>query len=204
MIRYALLLCAGLLAALCFACVQAPVRPFATGPTCRADGSLFLIHLTFVQNSWNPNPMNPVDPPPQGIATPIANTTFAAALLNSFQLAPTVFQDRLCGLGTIFVNGSACNSLSNCLLSSWGYRASRTGTTHIAISAGLWGLTCLDGPTYAYHCFESDLLAALLNWPAAPAPPRYAPANPAADTFDMTILAALAHEVGHVHWYEVM
>jgi hypothetical protein len=89
-------------------------------------------------------------------------------------------------------------------LNSWGYRAWKSRTTHIAISAALWGRTCPDGSAYAYHCFESDLLAGLLKWPAAPPPPRYAAANPAADTFDMTILAALAHEVGHVHWYEVM
>jgi hypothetical protein len=148
--------------------------------------------------------MNPALPPPQGLGTSIANTAFAAAVLNAFKLAPAIFQTRLCGLGSIFVNGPACGDLGSCMPNSWGYRAARDSTTHIAISAGLWGLACPDGSAYAYHCFESDLLATLLHWPQSPAPPRYANANAAADNLDMTILAALAHEVGHVHWYEAM
>jgi hypothetical protein len=167
--------------------------------------------VSFIQNGWNPDPMNPADPPPQGIAvTPIANTGFAAALLNAFQLAPPAFQAHLCGLNSIYVNGTPCTDAGNCMLSSWGYRAAKSNTSHIAISAGLWNQSCSDGTQqnpYPYHCFESDLLGALLNWSASggtPPPPRYASANREADTFDMVILAALAHEVGHVRWYQLM
>lgn len=236
MLRSALILSAGLLAALCFACVAvvappppppppAPVAsgavrmvgPAATGPTCRSGDPLFINHVVVLQNGWNPDPMNPADPPPLGVGTSVANTVFAAALLNAFQLAPPNFQDRLCKLNTIFINGPACVDLASCMLNSWGYRAIRDGSTHIAISAGLWGLSCADSTEanpYPYHCFESDLLAGLLkqlNWDpmaGAPSPPRYAaptaPVMSGGDAFDMTILAALAHEVGHVRWYEVM
>lgn len=236
MLRSALILSAGLLAALCFACVavappspppplavappppaaSAPIRmvgPPAAGPTCSYGDPLFLNHVVFLQNGWSPDPTNPTAPPLPGIGTSVANTVFAAALLNAFQLAPPAFQDRLCKLSTIFINGPTCADLGSCMLNSWGYRASSDLSTHIAISAGLWGLSCPDGTAsnpYPYHCFESDLLAGLLkrlNWDpsnGAPPPPRYAAANPQADTFDMTILAALAHEVGHVRWFEVM
>jgi hypothetical protein len=189
------------------------IGPLATGPVCRNDNSLFLNHVVFVQNGWSPNPMNPADAPPLGLGMPIANTAFAPALINAFQLSSPVFQDRLCALNTIFINGTACTDLGNCMLSSWGYRAARDRSTHIAISAGLWSQTCPDGTEsnpYPYHCFESDLLAGLLTglgWNpsgGAPPPPRYTGANPEADTFDMTILAALAHEVGHVRWYEAI
>jgi hypothetical protein len=187
------------------------VAPLATGPVCPNDNSLFLDHVKFVQNGWNPDPMNPAGPPPQLPTGPVANTGFASLLISAFQLAPPAFQIRLCKLDSIFVNGAPCNDFGSCMASSWGYRASVDKSTHIAISAGLWGLTCPEGiqaNPYPYHCFESDLLKALLDqlaWSSsggAP-PPQYA-ANPDADSTGMTILAALAHEVGHVRWYELM
>jgi hypothetical protein len=69
---------------------------------------------------------------------------------------------------------------------------------------------------YAYHQFESDILKELLqwnpNWGSPPAPAYLAPPknphnpgiNPEADNFDMTVLAALSHELGHVLWYRML
>jgi hypothetical protein len=219
MIRTALLLCAGLLAAACFACVVGPqppvvargpgpgtpgVGPLAiTGPTC-PDGSLFFKNVQYVQGGWDPDPQNPADPPPVN-GSQIGSTPFAPALQNAFLLAPADFQARLCSLtATIYVNGTACSDLGNCMQHSWGYRGVQTGHTYIGISAGLWSQACPDGSLpYAYHCFETELLDSLLGWTG----PQYLTPNPPdlpGDTFDTTILAALAHEVGHVRWYQVM
>jgi hypothetical protein len=129
---------------------------------------------------------------------------YAAALQNAFALAPGEFQNRLCDLTAIFINGpESCNTIA-CLGSSWGYRSFRTGQEYVAISAGLWNLGCPDGSAYAYHCFETDLLNTTVNWRGVNSfPPQYSKANPEADNFDMTVLAALAHEVGHVRWYDI-
>jgi hypothetical protein len=211
MIRYALLLCAGLLAAACFACAQQqqavfpPPPPTRLSATCRIDGKPFLNRVLFVQNGWRPAAIPPDDPPP-GLGTSIdAHPNFAQNLENAFALASADFQDRLCGLKAIYVNGpSGCPTLGSCIGASWGYRAWKTRNKYVALSAGLWDLRCSSGP-YLYHCFESDLLNLALDGKIAdPSPPQYDPANREADNFDMTVLAALAHEVAHVVWYEAM
>jgi hypothetical protein len=224
MIRSALLLCAGLLAALCFACVAVAPPPPPPPPvalptfvpltkeghpapatTCNSD--LFISNVQLVPNGYDPSG-HPGDPPLPQIGTPInPNSAYAQNLRNAFQLAPTSVKTQLCSLTAVYVNGPAtCNSLASCASSSWGYRAFKADATYVAISSGLWNLACPDGSPYVYHCFESDLLANLLGWNTSnpPAPQYAAPSDPSPDTFDMTILAVLAHELGHVYWYEVM
>jgi hypothetical protein len=222
MIRNAFLLCAGIIAAACFACAPAPTSapaPPPGGPTLGGtgsagsatcpDGSAFLAHVKFVVNGYDAS-SNYQSPPPQGIGMAIdANSTYAQALQNAFLLAPHAFQDRLCGLSGIYVNGpTACSKLAACIRNSWGFRVwlnPKTYGNYIAISAGLWNLTCPNGSTYVYHCFETDLLNAVLGSdPTGILSPRHPAANAEADNFDMTILAALAHEVGHVQWYQMM
>jgi hypothetical protein len=165
-----------------------------------------------VQDGYTPSVK--LSAPPSKLGTPIdPNSNYGQNLQNAFLLAPPSFQDRLCGLkGSslkgIYVNGPAnCTSFDDCFGNSWGYRVWPSQETYIAISAGLWNGTCLDGSSpYGYHCYETDVLNAVLGWPNPPTtnppPPQYSSANP--DTFDMVILAALAHEVGHVRWFEVM
>ena len=216
MIRSAILICAGIIVAACFACVPAPPSPMATSgsrplpvtsPTC-PDGSAFLSHVQLVLGGYDPS-SNYGNPPPAGIGTPIdASSTYAPALADAFQLAPTAFQSRLCGLTAIYINGPAnCGSLAACDSNSWGYRPGSAPTqAYVAISAALWNLTCPNskGP-YLFSCFEGDLFDAALNLPASNTQaPRHGHANSDADNFYMTILAALAHEVGHVRWYQVM
>jgi len=211
MIRSAIVPCAVILTTACFGCAQGPSPVKTFSATCSADGSNFLGHVQFVANGFTPDVY--LDPPPSGTGTPIANTTYAQALQNAFLLAPQSFQNTLCGLSTIYVNGpTTCSNLGDCISNSWGYRAWPSQQTYIAISASLWNLSCpgaSPGSPYLYHCFETDLLNAVLGWPNppppnTPPPPGYSGANPEADNFDVTILAALAHEVGHARWFQVM
>ena len=212
MIRSVFPLYAGIIAAACFACVQAPPPPGGSSPvkalsvTC-SDGSAFLDHVKFVQNGFTPSVK--LSAPPSGTGASIAGTIYTQALQNAFLLAPPSFQNRLCGLTGIYVNGPAnCTSFDDCFGNSWGYRVWPSQETYVAISAGLWNGTCLDGSSpYGYHCYETDVLNTVLGWPTPPInppPPQYRSANTPADNLDMTILAALAHEVGHVRWYQVM
>jgi hypothetical protein len=213
-IRSFLILAAGILAVACSACVQAPPPPpiagYVAGATCATDvpPQPFLTHVKFLSSTYDPS--NNYSSAPTGInPAPIdpATSRYATALQNAFLLAPPSFQLRLCGLTGIYVNGpDTCND-TDCFNASWGYRA-KDGSTYVAITAGLWNLQCPDGSSpYIYHCFETDLLKTTVNWDLKKfnnfTPPQYGSAK-AADNFDMTILAALAHEVGHVRWYEVL
>src|SRR5437764_987659 len=214
MIRSTLLLCAVLLAVACSACAPVPVSSpppppggYLAAATCGIGGQPFLQKVQFLPSGYDAS-RGYYSPLPAGAnPTPIdPNSKYAAALQNAFVLAPPAFQNRLCELTGIYVNGpDPCTT--DCFRNgSWGYRAS-DGSTYVAITAGLWNLRCPDGSLpYAYHCFETDLLNQTIGWPPHPPVPlpQYISANQDADTFDMTILAALAHEVGHVRWYEVL
>jgi hypothetical protein len=206
MIRSAFLSCALILAAVCFACAPGVPPPIKTAvATCSVGKPTFLDHVAFIQNGYTPN-VN-LDPPPNNIGTPIdPNSNYGQSLQNAFNLAPQSFQFRLCSLNGIYVNGPvSCSASADCMSNSWGYRVwhpDRPNETYIAISAGLWNLKCPDGSLYVYHCFETDLLSAVAG--TNPQTFQYSSANAGADNFDMTILAALAHEVGHVQWYQAI
>jgi hypothetical protein len=216
MIRYAYLLCAIIVIGACFACAPLPPAPpiQPTTASCSVGDPNFLNHVLFVQNGLplpSSNPNNPPAPPQPANATPVVGTPYAQALQNAFQLAPQAFRDRLCGLTGIYVNGPAiCSSLSDCIENSWGFRVWQNfplmPQTYVAITAGLWNLSCpgaSPGSAYIYHCFETNLLNKVAGTDASQYF-QYGSANTPADNFDMTILAALAHEVAHAQWYRVM
>jgi hypothetical protein len=204
MIRSALLLC-GVIVAACWGCAPpaVPASLRATSATCITDPKMFLTHVQFIRNGYTPTVR--LSAPPQNIGTAIdPNSSYGQNLQNAFLLAPETFRKSLCGLTGIYVNGPVdCTGFSDCISNSWGYRVWPTKQTYVVISAGLWNQKCPDGSAYVLHCFESDLLNTVLGWTGSN-PPQYISANAAADDLDMTILAALAHEVGHVQWYQVM
>jgi hypothetical protein len=211
MVRSAFLICVGIIAVACFACAPAPPGPPTQTTAATCDTPTFLGHVKFVPNGFPPPSTDPNTPPslPPGTVTSIG-MPYAQTLQNAFQLAPPRFQTTLCGLTAIYVNGpTTCSKLADCIGNSWGFRVwhpyPQPPETYIAISAGLWNRTCPDGSSYVYHCFETELLNAVFGWdPLNSYAPKHGPANPEADNFDMTILAALAHEVGHVRWYQVI
>ena len=103
---------------------------------------------------------------------------------------------------------------------SWGLRLFSSGTDfgrrYIALSLGLWNnksgslWSCQGSRTVCappFTTYQTALIRTLLsrlepnavNWPNAQLP-QYVSASP--DTAVVTVLAALAHEFGHVHWYD--
>jgi len=133
-------------------------------------------------------------PPPAG--APVGQP-FAADLNDAFAIAPPAFQVRLCGLDGVYIDQTACNSDAECLGRAWGFRQ-RNPTSgqgrYIGIPAALWN----GRPVYSE--LAERILHALIPLNSA----HYSRANPGADTFAMTVLAALAHEYGHVRWYDVI
>jgi len=217
MIRSALLLCAALLAAACFACAQAIV-PIGQAPpppplavACNAnDASSFVPSKVFVLDTrfgFNPYP-GFGDPPALLGASPAPST--ADDLTQAFGTAPLFFRAQLCALDGVFVDPTPCAGPDQCSTRSWGYRDPRTGKMYIGLSANtLWPSGAHAPLLMKYETdllnWELSTLNGGLSWGAAGSPyfsSHYGLGDPA-NTSAMTVLAALAHELGHVRWYQV-
>lgn len=216
MLRSALLLCAGLLAAACFACAPAGFPNAAVVPppppvACNvADPTSFVPSKVAVLDTrapWNPYP-GFGDPPILPGAVPTANT--ADDLTQAFTIAPPFFRQHLCDLEGVFVDPTICSGLDGCSGRSWGYRDPSTGKMYIGASANI--LWPGGGHAPVLTQYETNLvnwqlsrLDGGLTWGSGGTPyfsSRYGISDPA-NTSAMTVLAALAHEVGHVRWYQV-
>jgi hypothetical protein len=151
-----------------------------------------------------------------------------ADLAEAFIIAPPFFVQQLCHLDGIFINTNHCTTFLNnqggpvcagastqqITEDSWGYREGPwqfapgsppppgTPAAHygryIALSAGPWNQANQHAPSYSNYA--QTLLQQLLPW-ADTSPPSYS-TNTAADTSAMAVLASLAHEFGHVLWYD--
>src|SRR5262245_8241071 len=207
MIRTASVICAAILVTLCFACVQptSTVRQKAIPSICTSqgivDGRTFVSTQKIQYLYGNPNPAAVGS----SYSSPVGQTgqigsPFDYYVILAFDNAPDFFKGDLCSLDRVFINLNTCSG-SNCLDRAWGYRerpAQKAGGPYgryIAISGGLWG----GGSwTQTYHDFETAVLQRLLGWNA----PWFDSAAP--DDFATIVLAALAHEMGHVRWYDTL
>jgi hypothetical protein len=214
MIRALFRLFAGSIIAACVACMPVPPAPMASGAqpvvgSAAAQSCLgtFLSNVRVLSDSFAPQ-AGAIPP----IGTPLSqNPSFTAGLTGAFNAASPAFQQLLCSLNAVYISpicqsGTGCTDFSN----SWGWRR-RVGArgvreSYIAISAGLW-----NEPNYSHY--ETDLLrstlaqnsASPLNTIAYSNAKSCSPVGSAnclsVDTLAMTLLAAIAHEVGHVRWY---
>ena len=162
---------------LCLAVVAAVVL------TERADACAYdAIHV--LPSSFDPT--GAATDPPTSTAAPTANVQ--ADITAALALAPQFFKTQLCNLDGIYVTQGP---------ESWGYRNIANGKRYVALSASLWDAS---GPTKKYSKHQDEVAARLLkSWPGLghnPGP------NNAADTPAMAVLAALAHEFGHVLFYD--
>jgi hypothetical protein len=171
---------------------------------------------------------NPYNGPPAPDNAKTLSATIQGDLSTAFGLASATFLSQLCGLDGIFIDPTDCGAggVNNCTLptsetpstNSWGFREHPSQYPlntlpvighfgrYIAISAGLW-----SGGTHApnFDAYQTTLVGQLLNWtntttPSGVTAPNFqAPAGAgAANGPGMTVLAALAHEFGHVLFYD--
>jgi hypothetical protein len=195
MIRSALLLCAGLLAAACVACAQTPppppppegMRVAATWPLAVCDAFSFADAVQTLPASFDPSGTN-TDPPPGG---PL-DSDMHDDLRDAFNIAPPFLQTRLCALNGVFVTPTA----------SWGYRNASNKKRYLAIPATLWSSgTAARKTPQSYNDYETGIVRALLpNWTGLQYQPD--PGGPASSGIT-TVLAVLAHESGHILWYDI-
>jgi hypothetical protein len=219
MIRNTLLLAAIITATSCLGCIQAgPVNsgPPLVGPPSRhilqtctpGDPESFVTKVQLLTPLYYPGPPGPYTPPAGSnydwaTLAPKIHDDLAAAFSN----APQFFQRHLCSLKGVYINASVCpnNDPTQCSLTnagamfngSWGFRSYRNnatdlGSTYIAISASdLWQA---GGPARPFNDYETQLLKSFPGGSAS----TVTGANPNASW--MSVLAALAHEAGHVIW----
>jgi hypothetical protein len=204
MTRSALLLSAVALTVACFACAQGqaplvalPLGQSAAGPICRVDDpQSFVDAVQLLPASYNPN----------GNQRPVGSRygwpkAVSDDLKNAFSKAPPFFRQHLCGLDGIYIscptnNPNVCDftGTAGFFAGAWGFRSrghDDPGKTYIALSAGLWP-SAHSAPTLSDY--ETQVL---ISFPGSAGSKVYI-ATPN-DSW-MTVLAALAHEVGHVRW----
>lgn len=201
MMRHALLLGAGVFAALSFACTPvgtSPPPPVAgflppppPSPSCTAAD--FLGKVSFLTTPPAISQGGPSATP--GTSLP---SSYVAGLTAAFNAAPPAFQQVLCragalpppgvtpdiGLDLVYVIGSGTSE-------GWWHQTSTGGHQRIVelSSTSLWSSN--------YSGYETALTQSLLPLSGI----TYTNAN-IDNVAGTALLAALAHEVGHIRWYE--
>jgi hypothetical protein len=232
MVRTALLVGASVIAAACVACTPKPqplppsvwsTEHRALPPRCTDEDS-FIKSVHFLQPDYGPS--NFAEPPVTDEPLP---GVVEADLRSAFRIAPTFFQRDVCALDGVFINRTNCdngNLGDLCFDESWGFRSPNDpnkGKRYIAISLSNWtGGHPLrrDDPRYRGHRTDlrpaprltdystsqlSTLLKKLNPHVTFKAPPRFNSqfdGDDSANSSGMTVLAVLAHELGHVRWYD--
>ncbi|MBV8493613.1 MAG: hypothetical protein JO162_09070, partial [Alphaproteobacteria bacterium] len=195
MIRSALLLGAGILVATALACAPAVAPPaaFAAGTVNCTSPANFAASAQRLVATFVPNPLGPPGNVPTS-SGPITNPGILSDLAAAFSLAPTGFLNELCGSTgnppvSLFIQD--CPPAPGvCTVGSWGYRQRATGARFIALSAGLWPGTARALP---YPAFETAVIDNLVGVTGLAS---YVSASN--DSPEMTVLAVMAHELGHI------
>jgi hypothetical protein len=217
----ALFLVIGLLMLPCIANAQAHA-PTATNPCpSGVSGSFKVYVLNFEPATAFAHPAGYASPTSSTSLTP--GTAMYKDLQQAFTIAPAFFKQLLCGLDGVFINtvdcsfdytNDICPGLTDKQITdaSWGFREGPSlfppnqqpsqYNKYIAMSAGPWQQAGIPAPNFS--AYEQRILDQLLPWSSSASvqKPTYGPANTGADISAMTVLAALAHEFGHVLWYD--
>ena len=198
MVRSALLLCAGILVATALACAPAVAPPpptFTVNTVNCSSPAAFANSVQQLSANFVPDPLSPGNLPTS--SGPINNASILTDLAAAFSLAPSSFLNELCGNAgnppvSLFVQDCP-PAPASCTVGSWGYRLRATGARFIALSAGLWQG---NAPALRYPVFETAVIDNLVG---APGLASYVSASN--DTPEMTVLAVMAHELGHILWW---
>jgi hypothetical protein len=195
MTRYALMLCAGLFAAVVAACVQGHEPPPLHAALHHLNTCTTLPIRGVVSASFDPATQTGAPT----ISTDQVPANIVADIYTAFSAAPDSFKNQLCALAGIYITPAP---------HSWGYRDINVPTNrYIALSANLW-----PAPGYGairLSDYERATIAGLLPTLGNDPTPvyyqqaTYNPPLPWASDGPITVLAALAHEFGHLLWLEL-
>ena len=186
-----------------------------------SDADDFFKRIKVLKSSYDPSLPGQYQPPDGQIKTPPSGAPpdnpynlrqeIEDDLKAAYNNAPEFFKGQLCKLNGIYLNPVGCVDVNNCPSSnnvfgaSWGFRsyrqnASDNGLRYIAISASLWPPS---SHALAFYKFSDEQLKAIIA-------KKFAPWTQIGVTYAspddpwMTVLAALAHEYGHVRWADAV
>jgi hypothetical protein len=157
--------------------------------------SYFQSKIAYIDN-YDPRSYNSAPTPSSGTVA----CGYISALTAAANYGPPKLKDQLCTLDYIFIDSTPCTV--PCLSNSWGlrYRSTSSGTRYVAISKGFldWNPTLDD--------YETALINGLLGLPnpLLKAFVNSSFTSSGANSNAMALLAALAHELGHVRWYDIL
>jgi hypothetical protein len=119
---------------------------------------------------------------------------------DAFDLAKNRFQKKLCALAGTYIDPSS---------DSWGFRNPNDLHRYIGLSLSLWqNGTAPPFSAFETHTLEKVLYFTAMPWPSSKATaPRFLTAMSNGTSVDLpstTVLAALAHEYGHVLWADLV
>ena len=203
MIRNPLIPAAAILAAACFACVPPPSSgpvlvgaSVASSATCNPGN--FQSKVSYLTTAFQPR-LGASRPPTGALPNPSGAPDYAADLGKAYCAASDAFRQQLDSLDYVYINAVACAASADCFAESWGWRRSQTtgGPQRIiALSSGFW---TGPHPRAAYSVYETDLAESIL-------PPSTGVSfqNANVDDFATTLVAALAHEMAHIRYYDLV
>lgn len=128
-----------------------------------------------------------------------SNPAYAMKITEAFNIAPTSLQNELCNLDKIYIVVDQSLQQSNPI--AWGMRErlhpkTNGSKNHIGISSLVWTSLLSN----KYSGYENWVLNALLQspWPVGDTPSYVA----IPDTEELMTLGILAHEMGHIIWFD--
>jgi hypothetical protein len=198
-----------------FACaIPAPPQSGVAAPPIRTAAvcsvSTFLSKVVYLQQTMPPFSLPDsgfAKQPPVDTEQRMNNPIIIQDLTQAFNAAPDFFKNQLCSLTKIYIDRTGCSTStydpSTCTVTPaealWAFRAfdgtGKSAGEFIGTWLGFWQ----QGHVPVLSQFEKLRVQNLLNWTSSN-PPVVDLANP--DTSAMTMLAVLAHEVGHIFWYD--
>jgi hypothetical protein len=203
----ALIFCLGLVATLTAACTQQMAAGFAAPALTCADQGItdaqFFVNKKVFFLDPNFDPRTGASPLPGQVTA--ATSPYSDDVGAAWTAAPLFFQNLLCNLDGVYIVRNNC-SIGSCtpgdiLDYSWGFRGNTLPVKrYIATSQQLWYNT---GQLPNLGQYETDRLEALLGT-LSPIRKKYSLASftVSPNNGTMTMLAALAHEYGHLLWYD--
>ena len=194
---------------------------------------IYILNSNYKPNPTNPGQYTPPFKP-ANVLEPFnsnKNATMTQDLNDAFNKAPNWFRAHLCSLSGIYISPAGCANFStnnyqcqgmqgSIMKGAWGFRSFYNrgnpaspnydlGNRYISVPARLWADRSGTATSHAlaFNIFEDILLGELASWrdpiPGQTQGPHISLAATPNNSW-ITVLAAMAHEYGHVQWADTV